>query len=351
MVKNPYNTKRIEMRIGLLGTTGYILSTIVIIMFLSQLSNLLAPESVPLLFIIAAIAYLVGILLRGIFWLRLGSQTNHKYFKSLSIIIILLGITASSLVLYSVYLHYPDLLAPTFNESIFLKSAILLWAIYTIGEAGGYFSYARFFGIRIAYLGTVSLPAVALLIYQTLASESITFLTQPQSLISSASLLMLLGSAAVISYGSFIIKIDVGAKKPEKEEVDELEKLLYGEPPLRREAATRGLVMDHARSSRSPTAVPAYLPSSTASQTTQSPMIVVEVISKSSEAFCTNCGSAVPIGSNSCPSCGYRLYEPRPGLKCPVCGAPLSYAKKLTSDHRVCGICFSDLRLRQSNAK
>jgi hypothetical protein len=339
------------MRIGLLGTTGYILSTIVIVMLLSQLSSFPVPQGVSFVFIIVAIAYIAGIVFRGIFWLRLGSQTNHRYFKSLSILIILLGIIASSLVLYLIYLHYPDLLGPIFNEGIFLKTAISLWAIYTIAEAGGYFSYARFFGIRSAYIGAISLLAVALLIYQTLTSESIAFLTQPQSLIPSVSLFILLGSAAAISYSSFIIKIDVAVKKAEKEELDELERILGGEPPIRREATSGGSVMDRAKRPTSPTLIHAYSSSSAPSQLAPSAMIVVEVISRSNEAFCPNCGSTVPIGSNACPSCGHRLYEPRPGLKCPVCGAPLSYSKRITSDHRVCGICFSDLRLRQSRVQ
>ena len=348
MVKNPYIIVGTEMRIGLLGTTGYILSAIVILMLLSQLSSFPALKGVSFVFIIAAIAYLAGIVLRGIFWLRLGSQTNHRYFKSLSVLVILLGIIASSFVLYLAYLRYPDLSGPIINEGIFLKTAISLWAIYTIAEAGGYFSYARFFGIRTAYIGTISLPAVALLIYQTLTSESISFLTQPQGLIPSVSLFILLGSAVAISYSSFVIKIDVAVKKPEKEEQDELEKLLVGGPPLRREATLGGSVIDRAKSPRSPTVIQAYSPSSAPSQLAPSAMIIVEVISRSNEAFCPNCGSTLPIVSNSCPSCGHRLYEPRPGLKCPVCGAPLSYSKRITSDHRVCGICFSDLRLRQS---
>jgi hypothetical protein len=339
------------MRIGLLGTTGYTLSAIVILMLLSQLSSFPASQGMPFVFIIVAIAYLAGIVLRGIFWLRLGSQTNHKYFKLLSIIIILLGIIASLLVLSHAYLHYPDLSGSIINEDIFLKTAISLWAIYTIAEAGGYFSFARFFGIRTAYIGAISLPAVALLIYQTLTSEFITFLTQPQSLIPSVSLFILLGSATVTGYSSFLIKIDVAVKKPEKEELDELERLLGGGPPLRREATPSGSVIDQAKGPRSPSVTRAYSPSSTPSQLAPTAMIVVEVISRSNETFCPNCGSTVPIGSNACPSCGHRLYEPHPGLKCPVCGAPLSYSKRITSDHRVCGICFSDLRLRQSRVQ
>jgi len=336
------------MRIGLIGVTGYTASIIVIVTLLLQLTNFFIPESLIFVFIIISVAYLVSIVLRGAFWLKLGLQTNHKYFKSLSILIITLGITASALVTYLVYENYQAFTFLPMFESIFLKGAISLWVIYTAAEAVGYLSYAHFFSIRIGYLGMMSLPAAALLVYQLFISEPAGFLTHPQSPVLFASMLMLLGSAATISYASFIVKIDVAVKKQEKEELDELEMLLGGRASLSRGAETGKTIVNQARISRGPATDQVYLPRPTFVQAAQTTMIVVDVVSRSSEALCPNCGSSVPLGTNSCPSCGSHLYEPRPGLKCPVCGAPLSYSRRVASNHRVCGICFSDLRLRQS---
>lgn len=340
MVKNAHVIMGSEMRIGLLGTIGYSLSFIIILItLLGQLPN----------FLFALLAYPVSIAVRGVFWLRLGSQTKNKYFKTLSALLLILGFTISALILYE-QLHYLDmhLLVPAaishIDEDI-LKIIVSLWASYTAAEALGYVSYARFLGIWTAYLGALNLPSAIILVYQLLLLENpLVFLLQPLGYMLIIALFMLLCSAVGIIYGSFVTKIDIALKVPEKKEKDELDIFLRRELSLKEDSsADQASRTYHIRSQKSSSSDKDILPR----QLTQSPLIIVEVISRSGEAFCTRCSTPVPVGTKDCPSCKSKLYESRPGIKCPVCGAPLSYSNRITSDHRVCGICFSDLRLRQ----
>jgi len=336
------------MRIGLLGTIGYSLSLIIILItLLGQMP----------IFPFVLLAYPVSIVIRGIFWFRLGSQTSNMYFKIISVLLLILGFTISTLTLYNrlgYYLETHSLILAVLSriDEDVLKIIISLWTIYTFAEAIGYISYARFLGIWTIYSGALNLPSAIILAYQFLLIEkSLVLFTEPLSYPIILALSMLLCSALGISYGSYITRIDIALKKPEKKEVDELDKLLERESSTREESDIKQKSRTHyTNSSMVTNPVKAISLQSLPQQYAKTPMIIVEAISRSSEAYCAKCGSTVPVGTKDCPSCGSKLYESRPGLRCPVCGAPLSYSNRITSEHRVCGICFSDLRLRQIGA-
>jgi len=74
----------------------------------------------------------------------------------------------------------------------------------------------------------------------------------------------------------------------------------------------------------------------------------IEVITQGSEMVCPHCGAINPLGSKKCSKCGKLIFRVKKGEPtCPVCGAPLRLAKKLTDELFVCGICFSELNIPQ----
>jgi len=73
---------------------------------------------------------------------------------------------------------------------------------------------------------------------------------------------------------------------------------------------------------------------------------LVEVVSRAADTVCPHCGSINPLGSIKCSSCGKPLFKPEePSKSCPVCGAPLKLAQRISDILFVCGICFSELRI------
>ncbi|MEN3047247.1 MAG: hypothetical protein ABDH63_00485 [Candidatus Caldarchaeales archaeon] len=66
------------------------------------------------------------------------------------------------------------------------------------------------------------------------------------------------------------------------------------------------------------------------------------VKTRSEWKVCPQCGQSAELEADSCGYCGYGF--PRSHVEsCPVCGAPLSYARRISGNLYACGICFSEL--------
>ncbi len=322
------------MRIGLLGAIGYAASLLLLFFILfNRLLN----------YPIVTFIYPVSIGLRSVFWRRIGFHTKHAYFTALSILLSIFGgLISLIIILYLLDVFFKVTVLPLSQYNL-LIIIISLWAVYSVAEIVGYISYARLFNIRSAYLGALGLLTILIIVYQAIVLESSNaFLIQPLNTLASYSLIFLAASLIAMSYSSFILKIDIAVKKPEREEIDELEKLLAMELSNAERTAKPSIELSSYFEKKEVTHHRVDSPQ----KLKYSPIIIVEVISRSNEVFCHKCGAVMQVGSNICSSCGARLYEFRPGLKCPVCRAPISYSKRISSNHRVCSICFSDLRLR-----
>jgi len=72
---------------------------------------------------------------------------------------------------------------------------------------------------------------------------------------------------------------------------------------------------------------------------------LITVITRGQDMVCPNCGELNELGSERCSKCKKPLYKkPREGEPtCPVCGASLRSARRITEDRFVCGLCFSEL--------
>jgi len=76
---------------------------------------------------------------------------------------------------------------------------------------------------------------------------------------------------------------------------------------------------------------------------------VIEVVTRGTDMVCPHCGALNPLGSTKCSKCKKPLFKVKKGEPtCPVCGAPLRLAKRITDELFVCGLCFSELRIPQS---
>jgi len=74
--------------------------------------------------------------------------------------------------------------------------------------------------------------------------------------------------------------------------------------------------------------------------------VEVEVVTKGTDMVCPNCGAINPLGSKKCSKCKKPLFKAEKGEPtCPVCGAPLKLAKRISDELFVCGLCFSELKI------
>ncbi len=74
----------------------------------------------------------------------------------------------------------------------------------------------------------------------------------------------------------------------------------------------------------------------------------IEVVTRGTDMVCPHCGTVNPLGSTKCSKCKKSLFRIKKGEPaCPVCGAPLKLAKKISDELFVCGLCFSELRIPQ----
>ena len=72
---------------------------------------------------------------------------------------------------------------------------------------------------------------------------------------------------------------------------------------------------------------------------------LIKVVTRGQDMVCPNCGELNKLGSKKCSKCKKPLYKkPEEGEPtCPVCGASLRPARRITEDRFVCGLCFSEL--------
>lgn len=66
------------------------------------------------------------------------------------------------------------------------------------------------------------------------------------------------------------------------------------------------------------------------------------VKTRSEWKVCPQCGQSAELQADSCGYCGY-VFPKSHADSCPVCGAPLSYARRISGNLYACGICFSEL--------
>lgn len=74
--------------------------------------------------------------------------------------------------------------------------------------------------------------------------------------------------------------------------------------------------------------------------------VEVEVVTSGTDMVCPSCGALNPLRSMKCSSCKKPLFKvEKEGSNCPVCGAPLKLARKISSELFICGLCFSELKI------
>ncbi|MCX8186991.1 MAG: zinc ribbon domain-containing protein [Nitrososphaeria archaeon] len=74
--------------------------------------------------------------------------------------------------------------------------------------------------------------------------------------------------------------------------------------------------------------------------------VEVEVVTRGTEMICPSCGTINPLGSKKCSGCKKPLFEAEEDeITCPLCGAPLKLARRISDELFVCGLCFSELKI------
>lgn len=83
-------------------------------------------------------------------------------------------------------------------------------------------------------------------------------------------------------------------------------------------------------------------PTQTTSQRPVGQLQRFSVKTKSEWKVCPGCGQSAELDAERCSYCGHG-FPKSSADSCPVCGAPLTYARRITGDLYACGICFSEL--------
>lgn len=315
------------MALTKLGGVGYLLSAATAVI-LSLVSS--PPFLAPLLFV-PLLIHPASIVLRFLGWRRIGGLIERRYVRILPLPLLAIGLA-----------YFAILASGAIGATVLIPhyGAASIWAAYSLLEGGGYLSLARS-GVRPLYVATLNIPGVTLILTALLYIDpaftpggNVEMGLFSLNLLR-AGLAYLAASALAVSYTLLRREAMLGLREPRP---------TYAE--------LEAIVPTRASPQRAPAEVTAAPPRRARQPSPQRGVgvpaggrIVVHVISRGEAMSCRRCGSFSPLGSSRCTVCGALFYQEKPGLKCPVCGAPLSLATKLSPTHRVCGICFSDLGL------
>ncbi|MCS7094748.1 MAG: zinc ribbon domain-containing protein [Thaumarchaeota archaeon] len=268
------------------------------------------PFVVFTLFPVALVSYPISIALRAFGWRRIGRSLGR------SGIMFPLYASLGTLTFVLVVAELTQLAERT------LALAAIPWTVYSVLDAYWYFKLGTNYGIRSFYAALVGMGGVVYVDFVLLQAALVDpppYQASPEafvgSLVLTGLLLMVSGVAAGVSF------------------------LGVGHVMRGSEALIKG-----------PRVVPRVPVSSSTASSSQVPpapfvggKVKVLALSTGTSLICSKCGSESAIESLSCTSCGHRFNKVSYGLRCPVCSAPLSSAKRISVERFVCQQCFSDL--------
>ncbi|MEM2237187.1 MAG: hypothetical protein QXR26_01600 [Candidatus Caldarchaeum sp.] len=273
--------------------------------FLSAFNSLsLSPLGLILIYP-ALFTYPVSIVLRGFGW----RGVRHRLG---GIGVAYVGIWSLGAVTYGFVLVS---LAGEVSE--LLSAAAVCWSLYSVLEAVLYIKAARNLDVSLFYISPVSLVGVASFDF-ILFGGRMDGLRQgqtPQELYLGVAALFFSALASAIAS----LQVKQYGHLPTIPRPAQL-------PPSRQEASTQ----------------PAFQRKAVYGK----PLLTVEVVRRSSGVVCRSCRAVNPADAYECWSCGMRFAKAETGLRCPVCRAPFSLARRVEARRYLCGQCASTLYLR-----
>ncbi|MEN3048084.1 MAG: zinc ribbon domain-containing protein [Candidatus Caldarchaeales archaeon] len=280
------------------------------------------------LYPVALVSYPVSIGLRSVGWRRLGRSIGGG------------GFMFPALAALGALTYVSVVAGSSGDGEQTLPLAAIPWTVYSVMDAYWYVRLGSSYRVRTFYLALVSLYSVAYLDYVAFSGLlRIQALQAPSDatvafVVAAGVAMMVSGVSAGVSF----LRLGTAARG----------RALFTEPRLRARAPLRPT------EGAAPPVSPATAPVPAAPQRPSAPSVPspaggrvkVEAVSASRSMVCSGCGAESPLDAVSCPSCGRQFRKVAYGLRCPVCSAPLSIARKVGEGHLVCAQCFSDLSVR-----
>lgn len=280
------------------------------------------------LYPVALVSYPVSIGLRSVGWRRLGRSIGMGGFM-FPVLAALGGLTYVLVVV-----GLPG------EERGSLPLAAIPWTVYSVMDAYWYVRLGSSYRVRTFYLALASLYSVAYLDYVAFSALlRLQALQAPSDatvalLIAAGVAMMVSGVSAGLSFLRLGTALRGGALFTERR--------LWTRAPFR---PTEGVSTPASPSTTQAPAAP-QRPVRPPVSPPAGGRVKVEVLSASGSMICSGCGAESPLNAVSCPYCGRQFRKVAYGLRCPVCSAPLSIARKVSEGHLVCQQCFSDLSVR-----
>ncbi|MEM0349127.1 MAG: zinc ribbon domain-containing protein [Candidatus Caldarchaeum sp.] len=259
----------------------------------------LTPLAIYLLFP-TMLTYPFSIVLRGLGWREVRRRTGIG--SASFVVIFLLGFATFLVVLLTFIETMP-------REA--LQIAALTWTLYSVAELYLYNSAARNLGVKTFHAASVNILGVASIDY-------VAFTVLPGSL---QSFPEEIGGFLYLGAGVLIVSALAAA------------------------IASGKISATHYRTLETFPQLPPPVKTSSIQRPAQ-PLIKLEPLREGSQKTCPKCRTANPLTAKICSECGAVLAG-ETGLRCPVCDAPFSYAKKLRKDRYLCGLCGSTLLIKQ----
>ena len=290
------------MRFRTLGFAGYLLSAFIVLLIT------IFPQ-VVLFFIFLLPPYFVSIILRFLAWYGIGKNIGGGLFKVIALTVLTFSILYLALLL---------LLLGNMESLIF----IIPWAIYSVVEAIGYANLGRR-GSKLAYVGLINIPAVLGLTAMILTATILEDFTGFPLVRGLLGLLVVSSTAMALSF-------------------KRLSPVATPRAVIRSATVTGDSVFSDTTENiwEKTTIIEEQRIEAKHGRTLR-----IEVITKSEDMVCRECGYLNPVDARVCAACGKRPYLDGPGAKCPICKAPLVYATSLDKDRVLCGVCFSELQI------
>ncbi|MEM4280848.1 MAG: hypothetical protein QW470_00525 [Candidatus Caldarchaeum sp.] len=273
--------------------------------FLSAFNALCLTPLVLILIYPTIVTYPASIVLRGLGWRSLKQ---------------LIGKTAVAYIGIWVFGGLTYLLALTslvLSVSEMLPVAAFFWTVYSMLEAMLYVVSARRLAVTMFYGSLVSLVGVALfdlIVFTGLVRE----VQRNQALE-----LVYFGAGALVASALNSAVASLRIKRREVVSASRYHTIL----PLSRYTSPPSQAFER-------TAVGPQ------------PLLTVEVLRRGRGIVCASCRSVNPFNAYACTTCGMEFVKAVAGLKCPVCGAPFSLAKKIEARRYLCGQCASTLLVK-----
>lgn len=216
--------------------------------------------------------------------------------------------------------------------------ALVCWPSYSLAEALLYLRAAKVYRLRALFLSPISLVGVAIVASQLIIPPSNDWLQNIVEVAPGVGLVtspLMLAASATLATSAMATALQFLLLRASREEISAG---IQVSPAAARRPPRPSAAMGDAG-----TTLEAALAVTSSAAT--GPLLRIEVMSRSDIMVCSSCGEPSPVGSERCRSCRTAFKKASSGLRCPVCKAPFSVVKRISSGHYVCGQCFSDLKV------